>query len=118
DLPVFDCAFRPARGIRAIHYLGHLRMMGAVQPFISGAISKTINMPEQATVEDIEEAYIEAWRLGLKAVAIYRDGCKKTQPLNTARPTAAKADLVPATAAGVGGKPEPTRRRLPNDRQA
>ena len=84
--PVFDCAFKPARGARSIHPLGHLRMMGAVQPFISGAISKTINMPEQATVEDIEQAYIEAWRLGLKAVAIYRDGCKKTQPLNTAKP--------------------------------
>src|SRR5207249_1503718 len=103
DLPVFDCAFRPARGIRAIHYLGHLRMMGAVQPFISGAISKTINMPEQATVEDIEEAYIEAWRLGLKAVAIYRDGCKKTQPLNTVKPGTQRADADEA--------PEPARRR-------
>src|SRR2546427_6679516 len=91
-LPVFDCAFRPARGARSIHPLGHLRMMGAVQPFISGAISKTINVPETATVEDIEEAYIEAWKLGLKAVAIYRDGCKKTQPLNTARPVAARTD--------------------------
>jgi len=116
DLPVFDCAFRPARGTRAIHYLGHLRMMGAVQPFISGAISKTINMPEQATVEDIEEAYVEAWRLGLKAVAIYRDGCKKTQPLNTARP-GAKA-VTEAAIVGGAGKPEPIRRRLPTDRQA
>src|SRR3989475_419485 len=91
-LPVFDCPFRPVRGARPIHPLGHLRMMGAVQPFISGAISKTINVPETATVEDIEEAYIEAWKLGLKAVAIYRDGCKKTQPLNTARPVAARTD--------------------------
>jgi ribonucleoside-diphosphate reductase alpha chain len=114
-LPVFDCAFKPARGVRSIHPLGHLRMMGAVQPFISGAISKTINMPEQATVEEIEEAYIEAWRLGLKAVAIYRDGCKRTQPLNTAR--TAKADPAAAPPA-VASAPQPARRRLPNDRQA
>jgi ribonucleoside-diphosphate reductase alpha chain len=112
DLPVFDCAFRPARGTRSIHPLGHIRMMGAVQPFISGAISKTINMPEQATVKEIEDAYVEAWRLGLKAVAIYRDGCKKTQPLNTAR--TAKSDAVPAAAVA----PQPVRRRLPADRQA
>ena len=119
-LPVFDCAFKPARGMRTIHPLGHIRMMGAVQPFISGAISKTVNVPETATVADIEEAYVEAWRLGLKAVAIYRDGCKKTQPLNTAKPVA-KVDLVavaiPSTGSGAG-KPEPTRRRLPTDRQA
>ncbi len=114
-LPVFDCAFKPARGARSIHPLGHLRMMGAVQPFISGAISKTINVPESATVEDIEEAYIEAWKLGLKAVAIYRDGCKKTQPLNTAKPV--RAEGVAAAVGGVG-KAEPVRRRLPNDRQA
>ena len=114
-LPVFDCAFKPARGARSIHPLGHLRMMGAVQPFISGAISKTINMPESATVEDIEEAYIEAWKLGLKAVAVYRDGCKRTQPLNTAKPV--RAEGIAAAVGGVG-KPEPVRRRLPNDRQA
>src|SRR5213083_1974449 len=114
-LPVFDCAFRPARGARSIHPLGHLRMMGAVQPFISGAISKTINVPESATVEDIEEAYIAAWKLGLKAVAVYRDGCKKTQPLNTAKPV--RAAGIAAAVGGVG-KPEPVRRRLPNDRQA
>src|SRR5437870_2306004 len=112
-LPVFDCAFRPVRGARSIHPLGHLRMMGAVQPFISGAISKTINVPENATVEDIEEAYVQAWKLRLKAVAIYRDGGKKTQPLNTAKPVRAEAAAVPAV-----GKPEPVRRRLPNDRQA
>jgi ribonucleoside-diphosphate reductase alpha chain len=114
DLPVFDCAFKPTRGTRSIHPLGHIRMMGAVQPFISGAISKTINMPEHATVGEIEEAYIQAWRLGLKAVAIYRDGCKKTQPLNTGRPgvkeSAPALVTVPA--------PHPVRRRLPNDRQA
>src|SRR5881296_2387516 len=115
-LPVFDCAFRPARGARSIHPLGHLRMMGAVQPFISGAISKTINVPENATVEDIEEAYIEAWKLGLKAVAVYRDGCKKTQPLNTTKPLAAKAELAPSVPSGIAagvGMPGPTRRRLP-----
>jgi len=114
-LPVFDCAFKPTRGARSIHPLGHIRMMGAVQPFISGAISKTINVPEHATVEEIEEAYIEAWKLGLKAVAIYRDGCKKTQPLNTAKPISTE---VTATPEGGVGKPEPVRRRLPVDRQA
>src|SRR5579883_2937800 len=82
-LAVFDCSFRPANGTRSIHYLGHLKMMGAVQPFISGAISKTINMPEESTVEDIMEAYMESWRLGLKAVAIYRDGSKRAQPLSS-----------------------------------
>jgi ribonucleoside-diphosphate reductase alpha chain len=82
-LPVFDCSLKPAKGKRAIHYMGHVRMMAAVQPFLSGAISKTVNMPEEATVEDVANAYIEAWRLGLKAIAIYRDGSKRTQPLNT-----------------------------------
>ncbi|MGA2859296.1 MAG: vitamin B12-dependent ribonucleotide reductase [Candidatus Sulfotelmatobacter sp.] len=83
-LAVFDCSFKPAKGTRSIHYLGHLRMMAAAQPFISGAISKTVNLPENATVEDITDAYIQAWKLGLKAVAIYRDGCKKAQPLSAA----------------------------------
>jgi ribonucleoside-diphosphate reductase alpha chain len=110
-LPVFDCAFKPARGSRSIHYLGHLRMMGAVQPFISGAISKTINMPNDATVEDIAEAYMEAWRLGLKAVAIYRDGCKKVQPLATGEK---KTEPQPVVVA----EPTPVRRRLPMDRTA
>jgi ribonucleoside-diphosphate reductase alpha chain len=82
-LPVFDCSLKPANGKRAIHYMGHVRMMAAVQPFLSGAISKTVNMPEEATVEDVANAYIEAWRLGLKAIAIYRDGSKRTQPLST-----------------------------------
>jgi len=103
--PVFDCAFKPAQGSRAIHHLGHLRMMGAVQPFISGAISKTINMPSLATVEDIMDAYIEAWKLGVKAVAIYRDGCKRTQPLNTSRQ---KKEAAPVEFT-------PVRRRLPQD---
>ncbi len=81
-LPVFDCAFRSSNGTRSIHYMGHLRMMGAVQPFLSGAISKTVNLPTECTVEDIEDAYIQAWKMGLKAIAVYRDGCKRTQPLS------------------------------------
>ena len=82
-LPVFDCAFKPHLGIRSLNYRGHLRMMAAAQPFLSGAISKTVNMPQEATVEDIMQTYIEAWQLGLKAVAIYRDGSKRSAPLNT-----------------------------------
>jgi len=84
-LPVFDCAFKAANGERSIHYMGHIRMMGATQPFISGAISKTVNVPREATVEDIEKAYVESWRLGAKAISIYRDGSKRTQPLNTSK---------------------------------
>ena len=84
-LPVFDCAFKPARGVRSIHYMGHIKMMGATQPFLSGAISKTVNVPKEATVEEIEQAYIDSWRIGAKAVSIYRDGSKRTQPLNTAK---------------------------------
>ena len=83
-LPVFDCSFKPAKGTRSIAYMGHLKMMAATQPFISGAISKTVNLPENASVDDIADAYMQAWRLGLKAVAIYRDGCKKAQPLSAA----------------------------------
>lgn len=112
-LAVFDCAFKPTRGTRSIHYLGHVRMMGAVQPFLSGAISKTINMPHDATVENISEAYIESWRLGLKAVAVYRDGCKRVQPLATGEK---KAEPQPVPVTMV--EPEPVRRRLPMDRQA
>ena len=115
-LAVFDCAFKPARGSRSIAPLGHVRMMAAAQPFISGAISKTINMPENATVEDIEQAYIESWRLGLKAVAIYRDNCKKVQPLNTSRPVADTTSAV--SAAPAAAVPTPVRRRLPASRQA
>src|SRR5215813_13167696 len=84
-LPVFDCAFKAANGERSIHYMGHIKMMGATQPFISGAISKTVNVPREATVEEIERAYIESWRLGAKAISIYRDGSKRTQPLNTSK---------------------------------
>ena len=82
-LPVFDCAFKPYRGKRSIHYLAHLKMMAAAQPFISGAISKTVNMPNECTVEEIRDTYVQAWKMGLKCVAIYRDGSKRSQPLNT-----------------------------------
>ena len=109
DLPVFDCAFKPARGVRSIHYMGHVRMMGAVQPFLSGAISKTVNVPKEASVEEIQQAYIDSWRMGAKAVSIYRDGSKRTQPLNTSK------DKEKAAAAAVAG---PTRRRLPDERHA
>jgi len=109
-LPMFDCAFRPLNGTRSIHYMGHVRMMGAVQPFISGAISKTVNLPPEAVVEDIMKAYIESWRLGIKAVAIYRDGSKKVQPLSTGK------DSKTGVAKAVVGTPY--RRRLPDERQA
>ena len=109
-LTVFDCAFKPAQGSRSIHYRGHLKMMGAVQPFISGAISKTINMPPDVSVEDIEGAYYEAWKLGLKAVAIYRDGCKRSQPLSTKRDKMLEAIAVPAETA--------VRRKLPDERES
>ena len=109
-LPVFDCAFKPSNGSRTIHYMGHIRMMGAVQPFLSGAISKTVNMPTDATPADIEHAYLESWRLGLKAVAIYRDGCKRSQPLNTGKE---KPELA------VEAPPERlARRRLPDERRS
>ena len=110
-LAVFDCAFKPARGSRSIHYMGHIKMIGATQPFISGAISKTINVPTDAQVEDIEQAYIDAWRLGTKAVSIYRDGSKRTQPLNTSRTSHATTPQAPAV-------PQPVRHRLPDERQA
>jgi ribonucleoside-diphosphate reductase alpha chain len=134
-LPVFDCSFKPAKGTRAIHYLGHLRMMAATQPFISGAISKTINMPENATVDEIMEAYIQAWKLGLKAVAIYRDGSKKAQPLSSMGSATAKSAAVtqssgaPPLSTGMSGQsgaqepideslepPRAVRHRLPDER--
>jgi ribonucleoside-diphosphate reductase alpha chain len=108
-LPVFDCSFRPAKGVRSIHYRGHIRMMAAVQPFLSGAISKTVNMPTDATAQEIADTYMESWRLGLKAIAIYRDGCKRTQPLNTSRDAVSGERLIPAGA---------RRRRLPDERQS
>lgn len=111
DLPVFDCAFKPANGSRTIQYMGHIRMMGATQPFISGAISKTINMPNDATIEEIERAYIESWKLGLKAVAIYRDGSKRTQPLNTSKEKSAGS-----TASATESRP--LRQKLPDERRS
>ncbi len=108
-LPVFDCAFKAAGGSRSIHHMGHLRMLAAVQPFVSGAISKTINMPEETTPEEIAEAYIEGWKLGLKAVAIYRDNCKRSQPLSTR-----KDEATPVAAADRSAR----RRKLPDERQA
>src|SRR5204863_5034502 len=84
-LPVFDCAFKAAKGQRSIQYMGHIKMMGATQPFISGAISKTVNVPKEATVEEIMQAYIQSWKLGAKAISIYRDGSERTQPLNTSK---------------------------------
>ena len=107
-LPVFDCAFKPTNGARSIHYMGHLKMMGAVQPFISGAISKTVNLPSEVTVEEIEQAYIEGWCLGLKAVAVYRDGSKRTQPLSTT--ASDKKDVVVES--------RPVRRHLPVERHS
>ena len=114
-LPVFDCAFKPANGMRSIHYMGHLKMMGAVQPFLSGAISKTVNLPSSVTVEEIEQAYIEGWRLGLKAVAVYRDGSKRTQPLSTS--AADKIDKKPGVP-GVIVESRPVRRHLPVERHS
>ncbi|MEI7728070.1 MAG: vitamin B12-dependent ribonucleotide reductase [Verrucomicrobiota bacterium] len=93
-LPIFDCAFKPAKGKRSIHYMAHLMMMAAAQPFISGAISKTVNLPNEATVKDIRDAYVNAWEMGLKCVAIYRDGSKRSQPLNTKK-NAATAEKTP-----------------------
>jgi len=98
-LPVFDCAFKAHKGQRSIGYLAHLKMMGAAQPFISGAISKTVNMPSACTVEDIRNTYIEAWKMGLKCVAIYRDGSKRSQPLNTKKTNEGGDKTVTATAA-------------------
>ena len=109
DLPVFDCAFKPANGSRSIHYMGHIRMMGATQPFISGAISKTINMPMDASVDEVAQAYVEAWKLGVKAVAIYRDGSKRTQPLSTSGKT--------ETPNGAADS-RPLRHKLPDERRS
>jgi len=101
-LAVFDCAFKPAKGQRSIHHMGHIKMMGATQPFISGAISKTVNVPREASVDEIEKAYIESWRLGAKAISIYRDGSKRTQPLNTSK--AGVLDTRNAVGAGKAGE--------------
>ncbi len=123
-LAVFDCSFKPAKGTRSIAYMGHLRMMAAAQPFISGAISKTVNLPETATVEDIMDAYLQAWKLGLKAVAIYRDGCKKAQPLSAAGTKTAEGGvgraLLPAAAVqeeeNLNAPPRAVRHKLQEER--
>jgi ribonucleoside-diphosphate reductase alpha chain len=118
-LSVFDCAFKPANGSRSIHYNGHLKMMAAVQPFISGAISKTVNMPEASTPQEIAQVYIDGWKLGLKAIAVYRDNSKRSQPLNMKREGSITADAVIAgTVASVPEAPKPYRRRLPDERAA
>jgi ribonucleoside-diphosphate reductase alpha chain len=122
-LPVFDCSFRPANGVRSIHYMGHLKMMAAVQPYVSGAISKTINMPEECTVEDIMDAYIESWRLGLKAVAIYRDNSKGQQPMSSGAGSKAEKKTAASSTAVREVVTEkvvyrPVRRKLPDERQA
>jgi ribonucleoside-diphosphate reductase alpha chain len=124
-LPVFDCAFKPANGTRSIHYMGHVRMMGAIQPFISGAISKTVNMPEAATVEEIEQVYMEGWKQGLKAIAIYRDNSKRSQPLSTSKKkdgdvvdSEVVADLKKQLARAQAEAALPHRRRLPAERTA
>src|SRR3989441_1068891 len=119
-LAVFDCSFKPAKGTRSIHYMGHLKMMAAAQPFISGAISKTVNLPESASVEEIMEAYLQAWKLGLKAVAVYRDGCKKSQPLSAAGTKTAsskKGDVAaPAEEENLNGPPRAVRHKLQAER--
>ncbi|SPF34413.1 Vitamin B12-dependent ribonucleotide reductase [Candidatus Sulfopaludibacter sp. SbA4] len=123
-LAVFDCSFRPQNGSRSIHYMGHVRMMAAVQPFISGAISKTINMPEECTVEDVMNAYTESWKLGLKAVAIYRDNSKKVQPLSSGSGKGEKkAGMVSPSGVTAAAPVEkvvyrPIRRKLPDERRS
>jgi len=127
-LAVFDCSFKPAKGTRSIHYMGHLKMMAAAQPFISGAISKTVNLPNAATVDDISEAFIQAWKLGLKAVAVYRDGCKQSQPLsaagtktaNSTKDDAARnaAALALAEEDNLDAPPRAVRHRLKEERMS
>jgi ribonucleoside-diphosphate reductase alpha chain len=114
-LAVFDCAFKAAKGQRSIHYMGHIKMMGATQPFISGAISKTVNVPKEASVDDIAQAYIQSWKLGAKAISIYRDGSKRTQPLNTSKDKT-PAEIAQQAAAGLATSP--VRRKLPDERHA
>ncbi len=111
-LKVFDCAFKPVKGMRSIAPMGHVRMMAAVQPFISGSMSKTVNLPTDATVEDIQQTYMESWKLGLKCIAIYRDGCKRSQPLSTSLEKEKKA-IEPA-----GPEYRAVRRRLPDERKS
>ncbi|HEX6348574.1 MAG TPA: vitamin B12-dependent ribonucleotide reductase [Candidatus Dormibacteraeota bacterium] len=117
DLKVFDCAFKPIKGTRSIAPMGHVRMMAAVQPFISGSQSKTVNLPTEATVEDIGNIYLESWKLGLKCIAIYRDGCKRSQPLSTSRDKE-KDEKVAVAAPVVVNEARAVRRRLPDERNS
>src|SRR5712691_4423938 len=112
-LKVFDCAFKPVKGMRSIAPMGHVRMMAGVQPFISGSMSKTVNLPTEATVEDIQQTYLESWKLGLKCIAIYRDGCKRSQPLSTSL-TKEKKAVEPV----AGPEYRAVRRRLPDERKS
>src|SRR5215469_16724311 len=114
-LKVFDCAFKPVNGVRSIAPMGHVRMMAAVQPFVSGSQSKTVNMPTEATVDEIASTYMESWKLGLKCIAIYRDGCKRSQPLSTSRDD--KQTRLGA-ASEPAAEPQPVRRRLPDERRS
>jgi ribonucleoside-diphosphate reductase alpha chain len=123
-LPVFDCAFKAARGTRSLHYTAHLKVMSAAQPFISGAISKTVNVPNNCTADEIRNVYIEAWRMGLKCVAIYRDGSKMSQPLNTAKQATEEAETLKQTVAKLQTEidslraliGQPVRRRMADTR--
>jgi ribonucleoside-diphosphate reductase alpha chain len=120
-LAIFDCAFPPRDGERSIDYMGHVKMMAAVQPFLSGAISKTVNMPTDTTPDEIARAYVESWKLGLKAVAVYRDGCKRSQPLSTSKEEAKGQTTTTTTTAEVpvvAAEPRPARRKLPDERHA
>jgi ribonucleoside-diphosphate reductase alpha chain len=112
--PIFDCAFKAKNGERYIHYMGHIKMMGAVQPFLSGAISKTVNMPEKATAEEIAEVYLEGWKLGLKAIAIYRENSKRSQPLTTSQ-----KEIGDGHPQNIKGEVlRPVRKRMPDERQS
>ena len=125
-MAVFDCAFKPMRGTRSIHYMGHIKMVGATQPFLSGAISKTVNVPKDATVEEIQQAYVDAWRMGAKAVSIYRDGSKRTQPLNTSKQAILNAGVIKDAHGNIVGVAQgfspadagPRRHKLPDERHA
>jgi ribonucleoside-diphosphate reductase alpha chain len=115
-LAIFDCAFPPKDGKRSIQYMGHIKMMAAVQPFLSGAISKTVNMPSDATPDEISNAYLESWRMGLKAVAVYRDGCKRSQPLSTSKDE--QKDATAQVAAPPVAAVRPPRRKLADERRS
>lgn len=121
-LPIFDCSFKASEGGRAIHYMAHVKMMAACQPYLSGAISKTVNMPNDVTPDDIMQTYIQAWEMGLKSIAIYRDGCKRTQPLSTSVDTLkdkTSSESAPDATGGILEGVSPSeRRRLPDTRQS